>query len=362
MRHRALRIAVLIAAQTCSMAAAGVPDADQQARLDALRAAGTEASVTILPVILGKSPFVRASNVLGLMLEQNGATNACVVETAFTHPADAEAENIPGLLAEYLQANPVETDYVLFAEFLGSPGKGVAEVRTIIVDKEGRLVWLDRQRPGDEHFDRVKPGCPMSCCVLAVERLSTIAEPNPSGAPPEGEGKFATLFANEAGSPDKTERKAIEQRTKLLAKAGRGAKVLLHPALVNNETDRACAEHLAGLLNEAGLCTATLADTAPALKAEYTPNEQKRLWDVANAFRDYVRDNPPDADYALYTDYLFNPRGAAHSVHFIVCDRDGDWVIVDFQNDHWEDFQSIAPKNPDDCNRLVVRRMEGHMK
>ena len=42
--------------------------------------------------------------------------------------------------------------------------------------------------------------------------------------------------------------------------------------------------------------------------------------------------------------------------------RAGDWVIVDFQNDHWEDFQSIDPKTKEDCNRLVVRRMKGYMK
>ena len=46
----------------------------------------------------------------------------------------------------------------------------------------------------------------------------------------------------------------------------------------------------------------------------------------------------------------------AHHVHIILCNRAGDWVLVDFQNSHHADFQGIDPKTVDDCNQLVVLR------
>ena len=82
------------------------------------------------------------------------------------------------------------------------------------------------------------------------------------------------------------------------------------------------------------------------------------LWDMARAFREYVRQTPPTADYAVYAEYMIDlKQGRAGAVHFAVCDRSGEWVIVDFQNDHHEDFQSIAPKSGDDCDRLLVKRL-----
>ena len=56
------------------------------------------------------------------------------------------------------------------------------------------------------------------------------------------------------------------------------------------------------------------------------------------------------------------PDGGAWAVHFVVCDREGEWVIVDFQNDHHGDFQSIDPKTPDDCGRLVAKRLQGYLR
>jgi hypothetical protein len=312
-------------------------------------------------VHLAGRPFPKIADVIGVMLEQNGLTNLKTAKAAFSLPAGTAFEAAPDSLSEYLREHPMDTDYALFAEFLGNR-EGFTEVRGIVVDKAGRLVWLDRQTPDDAAFKRHHPDCPMTCCVLLVERLGTAIEFNPDAAPQEGEGKFSSKLMRESGLPDKAERNAIKPRLETLKKAGPDAAVLVYPALVNNETDRKCGEHLAAMLNEGGLCRAKLAEAEPRFKPEPGPDEQKRLWDVARAFQDYVRDNPPETEYALYADYLFSPRTkAAHAVHFIICDRAGDWIIVDFQNSHWEDFQSIDPKTRDDCNRLVVRRLEGYV-
>jgi hypothetical protein len=48
----------------------------------------------------------------------------------------------------------------------------------------------------------------------------------------------------------------------------------------------------------------------------------------------------------------------------VVCDRTGEWVIADLQNSHQEAFQRISPKTLEDCDRLVLDRLnitaQGH--
>jgi hypothetical protein len=49
-------------------------------------------------------------------------------------------------------------------------------------------------------------------------------------------------------------------------------------------------------------------------------------------------------------------------VHFVVCEKSGDWVLVDFQNSTHEDFQRISPKSVEDCDRLAVERLADRLK
>ena len=156
----------------------------------------------------------------------------------------------------------------------------------------------------------------------------------------------------------------MQQRQQALREAARTAKLVVLPVrLSDKELSREGATHLAKLLSEQKLCQADVLDTPLYLEVPPSRNEQKMLWALARAFRDQVRQDPPEADYALYADYMFSPRdGRVRAVHYVVCDRDGEWVMVDFQNDHWEDFQSVAPKTMEDCNRLVAKRFAGYLR
>jgi len=131
-----------------------------------------------------------------------------------------------------------------------------------------------------------------------------------------------------------------------------------------NQTSLPSATNIVRLLNQAGLCKAVPADATVLLKASQAdPNELKTLWDLAREFRDYVRAHPPAADYALYADYVFNPQNAEQGfVHFVVCDRKGEWVIVDMQNSHQPDYQSIGIISRERCDQLLVKRLEGYLK
>ena len=93
------------------------------------------------------------------------------------------------------------------------------------------------------------------------------------------------------------------------------------------------------------------------------PNEMNKLMDMAREFRGYVKKNPPDTDYVLYADYLFTPeywdRGM---VHFVICDRQGEWVILDLQNSDHPDYQSIKPTSKEGCSKLLVKRLASWLR
>jgi hypothetical protein len=144
-----------------------------------------------------------------------------------------------------------------------------------------------------------------------------------------------------------------------------GATLLVYPARIGgNAVSVPAATNVVRLLNQAGLCQAIQAEQPVLLKTSLAdPNELKALWNLAREFRDFVRTNPPAADYALYADYAFNPQNAEQGfVHFVVCDRKGEWVIVDMQNSHHPDYQSIGIISRDRCDQLLVKRLAGYLK
>ena len=86
-------------------------------------------------------------------------------------------------------------------------------------------------------------------------------------------------------------------------------------------------------------------------------------WKTFRELVDFARKNPPNADYVLYADYVFTPQNWEQGfLHFVVCDRKGEWVIVDMQNSHHPDYQSIGIISRDRCDQLLVKRLAGYLK
>ncbi len=346
---------------------------EQQQRLETLQEKGAAASLTILPPVLWVTDRPKVvgdigadiAKVVGLMLEQAGMDNLEVSDTAFLLPAEEDFDSAADALGAFVRESPLETDYALYAEFVGRTGPPrIDEVRAVIVDKSGGCVWVDRQGPRDLDFKRIKPDCPMECCILLAKRVRGLLGLPETAKRDTGEGKFARMFAKNSPAPDKAEFAAMERRQAVMKNAGSTAKVAVYPVrLSDDEVSTESAAHLATLLDEKKLFEAEAVESPLRVKIKPARNEQKLLWDLARAFQDHVKSNPPEADYTLLTDYIMHPRsGRAWAVHFVVCDRDGEWVIVDFQNDHHEDFQSIDPKTHEDCGLLVARRLEGYLR
>ena len=328
-------------------------------------------SVTVFPVVIKPElPAIRRDDrteidfgkrmatVLGLMLEKAGLEDVELAETKFDSAETEDVKQIAAALSELVRQNPIETDYAIYSEIHGTPQTGPKEIRTIIVDKQGKVILADRD--DSKTYARtsdIAPKDPMSCCVFIAhkaQKLWGLADPLRSDAPG---GKMAARMRKQSGLPPEEEIAAIKKRFEAIADT---ATFAVYPIRIGSETDKQCAAQLVDMLNQQNVCRAVAADVEVKLKIQGDPNEQRVLWDTARAFRDFVRKNPLEADYAVFADYGIGRSASGETnvghVHVIVCDRAGDWVIVDFQNSHWPDFKAVGPKSREDCNRLVVRR------
>jgi hypothetical protein len=347
----------------------------------------SEASLTIFPVTyaitgpVDKSPEYRAfadaakrefpkagrenADTLGLLLEEKGYDKFEVTDTAFRFPeGKAARKERAAAFGKFVRELGLRSDYALCTEFTLHLEESWQEVYTVIVDAKGAVVWEESLQPDDSDFYRaLDPGEVEQACGWICDRLAPLMglDQLPNKEPSE-ETKEARRKKQAEAGPNPSERAAMKERLAVLEKTATSARVTVYPTRVGGDhTDSDSASRLAEFINGAKLCNASVAETGPVLKGKGWPNEAKVLWIFANAARDFARENPTDSDYVLFADYWLNPRGEVWAVHFVVCDRAGDWVIVDLQNNHHEDFQRVDPKTLADCDRLVFERLKEYL-
>lgn len=298
---------------------------------------------------------------LGLLLEEKGYDKFEVTDADFQFPTDTTArkERAPAF-GKFIRELKLKTDYALGIEFTIDIEKSWQEAYSVIVDANGDIAWEDSQGPGDRAFDEDYTGTELGRLELVCSRLmAPIGLDKLPKKELAADKKQALREMRAKEPPTQSEFAAMDERLKTMKKSGASARVLVYPTRVGGDhTDQTCAMHLAELLNEAKLCQATTAKTGPLLEGAGWPNEMQVLWLFARAAREYTQQNPVDSDYVLFADYWFAPDGRVWAVHFVLCDRAGDWVIVDLQNNHQEDFQRIDPKTLADCDRLVCERLK----
>jgi hypothetical protein len=327
-------------------------------RLAEMKSRGAEASLTIYPISLGGRPMKEAASALGMFLDRATMQSLAVASTRFQAPEEAGLDALAATFAEFVSGQELETEYAIYAEYLGHPRTGVEEVRAVVVDTGGNVVWTDSQKPGDGDFDRIGPENPMGCTMLLAERFrTTMGLPDPLREDAQ-EGPFARAQARAVGLPDEEEQAAMDARLEKLASGHGASSLVIYPVRVAGQASRADAESLAGRLEELGFASVLVAETSPELEVERSPNEQKILWSFARSASASVKAVPPEADYALFADYLTSPDGSqVGAVHLAVLDRSGEIVLVDFQNSHHEDFQAVSPASREDCGELAALRL-----
>ena len=185
---------------------------EQQQRLDLLKSKGTDASLTILPVRLGGKPWDRVTEVVGLLLERQGLKNIELGKAVFEPATTTDLQALAASVGEFVKGRPVTTGYVLYAEINGSPETGVTDLRAVVADKAGDVVWTDRLTPQDEAFKAAGSHEPMSLSVLLVQRLSPQFGLNEETAKAAKPGKMAAIMDQRSGLPPENERTPLPGR------------------------------------------------------------------------------------------------------------------------------------------------------
>ena len=321
----------------------------------------TKPSVTVFPVSAKPKGFSddiakRVGIVVATLLEKAGLEKLEIADSDF-RPPDGKVQEIADAFAAHVRERKIKTEFAVFTQFVGTPPTGVEQINTIVVDRSGKVLLAESAREKELRQAPTRPSDPMTCCVFVGRRLQEfwkLEDPMRTDAPT---GKMTEFWKQDAGIPGEEELDEIERRLESLRQKIPTATCTVYPVHVGGQPDRQCAAALVERINESKLLKASLTEITPGLQVKGHSNEQKVLWDTARAFRDFVKQNPPPTEYALYADYgLFG--NTVGYVHTIVCERTGGWVLIDMQNSHQPDFKHIGPKSTDDCNELLHLRLQ----
>lgn len=332
-----------------------------------------EKSATVFPVLIvtpaGPSPVdlrQRIAEVVGMLLERAGLDDVRLAKSAFTAPDGASVEKIAAAFGRFVVEQKIETPYALYGELLGEPGRGVDAVRTIVVDRQGNVAFAEEM--GREAIAKLGPNVPndpLECCVFMVNRLRApwdLADPLRKDAP---RGKIQEDWRQKSGLPDDDEIKAMGGRAGRLRQQLAESRLVVLGVRAGGKADEKAASLLAEELAPVGFKSVVAAEAGPMLDLKGSPNEQEVLWRAARQVRTWVQQHKPQSEYVLVADFAIGRTAKetkVAAVHWIVCDRQGDWVLVDYQNSHHADFQQVAPKSVEDCVRLVEIRLKKRLQ
>ena len=165
---------------------------------------------------------------------------------------------------------------------------------------------------------------------------------------------MAKLIAEKSGLPSKAEREAMQSRLKTLKQTFKTSTIAVFVQVSGKGSDAKAADALAEMLTHEGLGRAEA--IGAELKFEIKPNNNQLriISDTAKAFQNFLRKNPPTADYALLAEYGIgrfpDGRMAVDGIGLIVCGRNGD-----LGSGHWPEF---APARLPADQSPLVRRLQ----
>jgi hypothetical protein len=335
----------------------------------------TAKSVTVFPIILTSNPpgvalpadvSKNMAELVGLMLERGGMTDVEIADKQFTPPQKADLPKVAEAFGQYVQTQKLSNEYALYGQFIGTPGKGVDEILLAAVDRNGKVLLSERMDRGllvQLSGEKLDPMLASYRLVCRLRGLWGLADPQRKDAP---EGKMARLWAEKSGGPPKSEREAMQPRLAALKKSIKTSTIAVFPARVSAKSDTQVARQLAKMLTAEGLGRAEIATADPNLTIQPSTNQVRIIWDTGRAFRDFLRKSPPMADYGLFVAYGIGrtPEGkpVVGGVNIVLCNRQGEWVLLAGRNSHQPDFQQSNPQSADDCNRLVVEMLKSELQ
>ena len=129
----------------------GASPQQQEQRLELMKSKGPNATLTIFPVRVAGKPFDRVTEVVGVLLEQQGL-NGIELATAADAPGSAtDMTHLSAAVCAFVRDHPIATEYALYVEFNGNMERHELDgVRAIVVDSSGGIVWTDELTGTDE--------------------------------------------------------------------------------------------------------------------------------------------------------------------------------------------------------------------
>ncbi len=325
-------------------------------------------SVTVFPVVITPAKDIgpdfrkRIAEVVGMLLERADMKDVRLANAEFLPKPGDKTEQVASAFGQFVAGQNLETPYALLSEIQGEREKGIDAIRTVVVDAKGNVVLAEEiRREAFPQSGPTAPKDPMTCCIFIVNRLREpwgLADPLRNDAPA---GKVQENWKTRSGLPTDEEVEAIKQREAKLRKQLAESSLEICPAFAGGKPDPETQARLAVLLADAGFASVQAVDKGPDLKVQGSPNEQEVLWRTARAVRAYFQEHSPSSQYVLVADFGIgrSDKGVkVGAVHWIICDQRGDWVMVDYQNSHHDDFQKIEPDSVDDCLELVKIRLK----
>lgn len=316
--------------------------------------AACQTPLTVHPVLLAGHASPEATDALGVLLERAGASDLTIATTAFAPDRERTPQDQAAAFAVF--ARDGGQGQALLADLLGTPGRGVDEVRGVLTDRAGNVLWQTRLRPGDPAFDRARPNEPMACLLLLVQELRPVlqlGDPQRSNLPP---GPLATRLQAKAGVPDAAELQAMQQRLVVARGAGKELPLVVLPPRLSNRFDSQLAAQLADHLRRAGYRQVRAADQGLPYSSQASPNEQRVLWSAARSLRE-LQAKAGGTEYVVACDLLFGPGDQLGAVHTFLLAPNGELVWVDYQNDHHDDFRAMAGHAACDGLGLAATRL-----
>lgn len=328
-----------------------------------MKAKGPEASLSILPAMIVGRPFDRATDVLGVMLEQRGLQHIEIGRVPFTAGVKTEMPVLTASLAAFLRTNSIATDYALYVELNGPT---LDEVRAVVVDKAGEIVWADHQTTQDKAFQQLgATRDPMILLNFVVERLSPQFSLNDDTAKKRSHKLEDGLRASSGYAPPGETAERMPACLKTMKESRPKATLLVAGVRIDGAVNGTNSADLAKRIGQAKLFESVVAARKPLLlEARLTGGDQMRyLWAIARELQAFVKKNPPPADYVLYADYMFDRQHWQQGgVQFVVCDRQGEWVIAELTNSDQEDYQRVKPISAEGCDKLLVERLADRLR
>ncbi len=362
-------VGIMLAVAAIGSLAAWAADAPEKKPVEGAAAVKlAEKSVTVFPVAItpnkGFDPDFRRriGEVVGMLLERADMKEVQLAETEFLPKEGEKLEQVADAFGRFVATQKVETPYALFAEIQGTPKTGPQAIRTIVVNAVGDVVLAEEiQKNAFAETGPTVPKDPMSCCVFIANRLREpwgLADPLRKDAP---EGKVQENWRKRSGIPADEEIAAIKERAVKLQQGSAGSSLQICPVYAFRKPDQDSTAKLAAMLADAGFASVQAAENGPDLNVPGSPNEQEVLWRTARKARAYFQEHAPSGEYVLVADFGIGrteEKVKVGAVHWLILDRRGDWVIVDYQNSHHDDFQRIDPDSVEDCLELVKVRLK----